>query len=90
MNDSIDLLESIGKNASLRHASMKDLEHELERMHASDLLKQAAASGDARSLRIELGAEEQKVVQSPPGPPPARTPSPETTPPPPPPPPHEG
>jgi hypothetical protein len=87
MNDSIGLLESIGKNASLRHASKKDLMHELERMHACDPLKQAAASGDAGSLRIELGAEEQKVVQSPPGPPPAKTPSPEMIPPPPP---HDG
>ncbi len=90
MTDTIDLLDSIGKNATLRHASKKDLAHELERMHACDLLKQAAASGDASSLRIELGAEEQKVVQSPPGPPPARSQSPDRIPPPPPPPLHEG
>lgn len=72
MTDTIDLLESIGRDASLRRASPGELEHALEQMQASDSLKRAAASGQATLIKTELGTEYHQVVQSPP---PGPTPS---------------
>lgn len=86
MTDTIDLLETIGRNASLRHASYKELERALELMHASDSLRQAAASGESGCLRTELGLKENKVVHAPPSPGPSPPPPSNLIPPPPPPP----
>ncbi|HEV7775588.1 MAG TPA: hypothetical protein VGO76_01915 [Luteibacter sp.] len=55
MSDTIDLLEAIGKNASLRHASGQELADSLERADASEALKAAAMTGDSSLLCAELG-----------------------------------
>lgn len=77
MTDTIDLLESIGKNASLRHAAARDLDRALEHMNASESLRRAAATLDPRDLRAELCPHQYKAVQNPPepspGPPPQGT-----------------
>jgi hypothetical protein len=56
MSDTIELLESIGKNAALRHASTEVLAHALDQANASDALKAAAMTGDCSPLSIELGS----------------------------------
>ena len=55
MMDTIELLETIGRDASLRHASTEELTGMLEQAQASDALKAAAASGDRMRLSEELG-----------------------------------
>jgi len=55
MSDTIELLETIGKDASLRRAPAEDLARALAGLNASAALKQAAASGDAGHLAEELG-----------------------------------
>jgi len=64
MPDTIDLLEAIGSDASLRHASPEDLQARLEQVRASDSLKAAAASGDAGQLSMELGQKSMYVPQT--------------------------
>ncbi|GAB3025258.1 hypothetical protein GCM10027285_03970 [Oleiagrimonas citrea] len=82
MTNTIELLESIGQDASLRHASAQDLEQALESMHASDALRRTARTGDVRHVKMELGGKDGSVNHNPP---PFNT----QTPPPPPPPPHK-
>ncbi len=55
MTNTIELLETIGRDASLRHASGEDLASALTRLFASERLKQAAISGDSNCLIQELG-----------------------------------
>lgn len=55
MSNTIELLEAIGRDASLRHASGEDLTQALTRLLASERLKQAAISGDTDCLIQELG-----------------------------------
>lgn len=55
MTNTIELLESIGKDASLRHATATELEKLLAGMQASDELKRAACTGNAEPLKQELG-----------------------------------
>ncbi|MBE1162536.1 hypothetical protein [Dyella acidiphila] len=55
MLDTIDLLEAIGKDASLRHASSEQLAHTLEQVGASTALKAAAMTGDRSKLSADLG-----------------------------------
>jgi hypothetical protein len=55
MLDTIELLEAIGQDASLRHASAEELTNMLEQAQASVTLKAAAASGDSSRLSEELG-----------------------------------
>lgn len=55
MTDTIELLESIGKNASLRHAPVEHLARALAGLDASENLRRAAASGDRGILTQELG-----------------------------------
>jgi len=57
MTDTIQLLETIGGDASLRHASGDDLARTLSGMDASEALKQAAAAGDRAYLAQEPGFE---------------------------------
>lgn len=88
MADTIELLESIGRNASLRYpSSTESLGHELDRMQAGEQLKQAALTGDASQLKMELNAGEPEGIHSPPSGP--SQPGKEKTPPPPPPPPEK-
>jgi hypothetical protein len=55
MLDTIDMLESIGSDASLRHASTEKLSGVLQQAHASEALKAAVVSGDSSRLSDELG-----------------------------------
>lgn len=61
MSKTIELLETIGRDASLRHASGEDLSQALTGLQASEALKQAAISGDDGHLAKELGHKEVKV-----------------------------
>ncbi|PWK92691.1 hypothetical protein [Fulvimonas soli] len=64
MTDTIDLLEAIGRDASLRHASAEELAKALEQAQASEALAAAAASGDRARLFEELGHRECEPPQS--------------------------
>lgn len=55
MMDTIELLEAIGQNASLRHASPQALAMALEHANASPALTSAASTGDSAHLREEFG-----------------------------------
>jgi hypothetical protein len=61
MSKTIELLETIGRDASLRHASGEDLSQALTGLQASEALKQAAISGDDGHLVKELGHKDVKV-----------------------------
>lgn len=63
MLDTIDMLETIGSDASLRHATPGELSAFLERAHASPALTSAAASGDSSELFAELGYTVMHVPQ---------------------------
>jgi hypothetical protein len=65
MSDTIDLLEAIGKNATLRHASAEELAQALGQAEASDALKAAVMSGDSSLLSAELGHKPMKVDHNP-------------------------
>ncbi len=65
MKNTIELLEAIGSNASLRHFSGEDLARTLEGMHATDGLRQAAELGDSSPLRAELGPRTMEVNHTP-------------------------
>lgn len=55
MTDTIKLLETIGKDASLRHASGETLAQTLADLGANQGLRRAASSGDSSHLSEELG-----------------------------------
>jgi hypothetical protein len=55
MLDTIELLETIGRDASLRYASADELTNVLEQAQASGALTAAATSGDSSLLCEELG-----------------------------------
>jgi hypothetical protein len=61
MSKTIELLELIGQDASLRHASQEDLAQALEALNASEGLKVAVASGDKSRLGEELGHKHHPV-----------------------------
>lgn len=63
MSDTIDLLEAIGRDASLRHAAPEELMPMLEKEQASDALKAAVAAGDSSLLGNELGYRKMHVGQ---------------------------
>lgn len=62
MLDTIELLEAIGENANLRHASGETLAETLS--DASEPLKQAIRQGDRSALAGEFGSHVMQVVQS--------------------------
>lgn len=62
MLDTIDLLDTIGRNAALRHATAAELAHALARTDASEALKLAAASGDSMPLSEALGQTRMHVT----------------------------
>jgi len=62
MMDTIDLLEAIGSDASLRHLPGDELAKTLE-AQASEALKTAAATGDSAPLVVELGAKKSEPPQ---------------------------
>lgn len=61
MPDTIDLLESIGKNAALRHASAEELAEVLSEANASEALLAAVKQGDSSLLSAELGHHPLRV-----------------------------
>jgi hypothetical protein len=63
MTDTIDLLEAIGRDASLRHASTGDLSKMLAQAKASEALKEAVAFSDSSRLSQELGPIRQQSPQ---------------------------
>lgn len=63
MSDTIDLLEAIGRDASLRHAAAAELLPILEKEQASDALKAAVAAGDSALLAGELGHKTMHLPQ---------------------------
>lgn len=58
MNDTLEWLEAIGQDASLRHASAEELTKVLEQAQASEGLTAAVAFGDRAKLAAELGQNE--------------------------------
>jgi hypothetical protein len=64
MRDTIDLLEAIGADARLRHASPAELALALEAAGASAGLRELAATGDATALTRELGLLQMQVEHS--------------------------
>ncbi|MEW9624157.1 hypothetical protein [Rhodanobacter geophilus] len=63
MADTIELLEAIGSDASLRYAQADQLEAALEQAQASAELTAAAARGDGTPLRKELKFQQATQVQ---------------------------
>ncbi|APG03889.1 hypothetical protein BJI69_08205 [Luteibacter rhizovicinus DSM 16549] len=55
MLDTLEMLEAIGSDASLRYASTVELTTVLERGKASEAFTAAVASGDASRLDEEFG-----------------------------------
>ncbi|WP_158882382.1 hypothetical protein [Rhodanobacter sp. L36] len=55
MSDTIDLLESIGQNAALRHATPEELVEVLVDAQASEVFKAAVATGESALLFKEFG-----------------------------------
>jgi hypothetical protein len=64
MQDTIELLEAIGRDASLRHASADELTNMLAQAQASEALTAAVASGDSSRLAEELGHKPMYSPQS--------------------------
>ncbi|GAB3793107.1 hypothetical protein [Dyella agri] len=62
MTDTIELLEAIGGDASLRYASADELKGVLEQAQASTEFEKAVASGNGASLRQMLGSMEVENV----------------------------
>ncbi|APG03884.1 hypothetical protein BJI69_08180 [Luteibacter rhizovicinus DSM 16549] len=67
MLDTIEMLEVIGSDASLRYASAVELTNALEQAEATEALTAAVASGDSTHLLRELGSKRMylpQVIQS--------------------------
>lgn len=63
MSGTIELLEAIGSDASLRYAATEELMRVLERARASVELTEAVASGNAAPLRTKLNLWPATQVQ---------------------------
>ncbi|HXO98918.1 MAG TPA: hypothetical protein VN813_00385 [Luteibacter sp.] len=61
MRDTVELLEAIGRDAKLRHASPDELAQVLEAAEASAGLRELAANGDDTTLTKELGLKQMHV-----------------------------
>jgi hypothetical protein len=61
MRDTVELLEAIGRDATLRRASPEVLARTLEAANASPGLRQLAAYGDGTTLKNELGLVDRYV-----------------------------
>lgn len=64
MTDTIELLEAIGGDASLRYAPADTLRELLEQAQASTKLTMAIAAGDGAPLREELGLQQMPQTHS--------------------------
>lgn len=63
MTDTIELLEAIGRDASLRHATAEELQAILEQVDAPEVLTAAVASGDSVALAAALGYTRMQTTQ---------------------------
>jgi len=63
MANTIELLEAIGSDASLRYAQADELKGVLEQAQASVELTEAVAQGDGAPLRKELKLQQTTQVQ---------------------------
>lgn len=61
MRDTVELLEAIGRDPYLRHASPEELTKALEDADASEGLRELVASGDSTALTRELGLVQMHV-----------------------------
>lgn len=61
MRDTVELLEAIGRDATLRHASREELAKVLLAANASAGLRELASGGDSTTLTKELGLEHMHV-----------------------------
>lgn len=61
MRDTVELLEAIGRDAKLRHASPEELAKALEAANASAGVRELAANGDGTTLTKELGLVQMHV-----------------------------
>jgi hypothetical protein len=61
MRDTVELLEAIGRDATLRRASPEALAQALEANNASTGLRELVASGDSTGLTKELGLKQMHV-----------------------------
>lgn len=64
MMDTIELLEAIGSDASLRYAATGDLAGVLEGARASAVLMSAATTGDSSMLAAEFGSKVYYTTES--------------------------
>jgi hypothetical protein len=64
MLDTIEMLEAIGSDASLRYASTVELTNVLEQAKATEALTAAVVSGDTSHLNQEFGCMTNLVPQS--------------------------
>lgn len=64
MQDTIELLEAVGRDASLRYAAPEDLARALELAQASEPLVAAVSSGDSSQLVREFGSTPAEPPQS--------------------------
>ena len=70
MSDTIELLDAIGRDASLRYASVAELAGVLEQVQASPSLKTAVVLGDSTGLSRDFGGkptDPPSTQQCPPG-----------------------
>lgn len=68
MTDTIDLLEALGRDACLRHASTEELGKVLAQAQASEALTAAVMTGDSTQLAREFGSmplQSPQAVDSP-------------------------
>jgi len=68
MSNTIELLEAIGNDASLRHAPRHELASRLQQLGASGALTAAASSGDSLMLYAELGhtpMQQPQIIHTP-------------------------
>jgi hypothetical protein len=68
MSDSIDLLEAVGRDASLRRLPPDELAARLLAAGGSDALAEAAATRDAHPLADEFGTRMMQTVHAGQGP----------------------
>ncbi|KJV37288.1 hypothetical protein [Luteibacter yeojuensis] len=64
MSDSIDLLEAVGRDASLRRLPPDLMASALREAGATDALAEAATTGDPRALAGEFGARSMMAAQT--------------------------
>ncbi|APG03885.1 hypothetical protein BJI69_08185 [Luteibacter rhizovicinus DSM 16549] len=63
MLDTLEMLEAIGSDASLRYAPTVDLASALENAKAIEALTEAVVSGDITRLRQDFGGSQMHAPQ---------------------------